>query len=104
MIEKRTGKGIWKNLYQLPLIETEKERTILTEAELNNFTQKYQISSPKKIKKITEITHLLSHQKLNINIWKLETSSINKGFIPIEEIDKHPFPAVIAKFLDNYFN
>ncbi len=104
MIEKRTGKGIWKNLYQLPLIETEKERTILTETELNKLIQKYQISSPKKIKKITEITHLLSHQKLNITIWKLETSSINKDFIQIEEIDKHPFPAVIAKFLDNYFN
>lgn len=103
-IEKRTGKGIWKNLYQLPLLETEHNTDYLDKKDLEVLSNKYHLEKVKSIAKISQITHLLSHQKLHISFWKLESFPKKSFSISPEEIKKFPFPVVIANFLDNYFN
>ncbi len=102
LIEKRTEKGIWKNLYQLPLIETNSKN--LKEEEMKEFLRKYNLKTGKNAKKINSLTHLLSHQKLHINFWILNTCTSTGFFIEPKDIERYPFPIVIAKFLDNYFN
>ncbi len=102
MIEKRTGKGIWQNLYQLPLLETKSSKIIIEKE--NKFIDRYKLGKIKSMIKLDSLTHLLSHQKLHINFWKLETYKSEGHFISQEETDSYPFPIVIANFLDNYFN
>ncbi len=102
MIEKRIGKDIWKNLYQLPLLETKTSK--INKKEINKFIDRYKLRKIKSIKKLNSLTHLLSHQKLYINFWELETCKSKGHFISQKETDSYPFPIIIAKFLDNYFN
>ena len=70
-LEKRVGKGIWQNLFQFPLLETNKridDRKKLTE----KFSTKMlaQLNSKKlKIWNPEPIIHRLSHQKLFVFFW-----------------------------------
>tara|TARA_B100000900_G_C20476014_1_gene673432 strand:- start:15 stop:1076 length:1062 start_codon:yes stop_codon:yes gene_type:complete len=105
-LQKRKNSDIWKNLYELPLIETNE----ITENEL----LKLSIQNKFKIKKIStpllskKIIHKLSHQKLNICFWKLEGKTVkffnNKDFIRAHksEIIKYPFPKPISKYLNEH--
>ncbi len=86
LIEKRRDKGIWANLYQLPLIESEKEET-------------------QKTKPIFETKHLLSHQKLYCSFYKSDTSDEkNRIRVAVNELENYALPVVIDKFLKQYFN
>ena len=61
-IKKRDGSGIWKNLYEFPLIETETETSakhISKELDLN-FTN---------LLSVKRINHKLSHQLLHITFF-----------------------------------
>ena len=104
IVEKRTGKGIWENLYQLPLLETSHKREDISIKDLEKLRQTYGLGKIINLRKLAHTTHILSHQKLDINFWKIEASSINSHKITPDEIKKYPFPIVIANFLDNYFN
>ena len=86
MIEKRPDKGIWANLYQLPLIESE-----------DGLLQ--------KLKPIYETQHLLSHQKLYCSFYKSSMNEeANRIRVDINEMQHYAVPAVIDKFLKQYFN
>jgi len=104
-IEKRVTNDIWKMLYQIPLIETDKKSDIqqLSNTELwNKIFDKTEItiSSP-----ILHKTHILSHQKLDCVFYKIHIKKpspylLNNYIqIPTEEINKYSIPRV----LDWYF-
>lgn len=72
-IKKRTGSDIWKNLYDFPLIETEKElneTSLLKTTEWKKLMGKsdYTIHSVSKTYK-----HVLSHQNIFARFWEVET-------------------------------
>lgn len=98
-IEQRTEKGIWQNLYQFPLIETDKTTE---EQELKLlFT-----SENKSIKKLNnaEIIHKLSHQKLHISFWEIEIDEISEeNKVSIKELDKFAFPIVLWNFIKTHY-
>jgi A/G-specific adenine glycosylase len=104
LIEQRTENGIWKNLYQLPLWESQKNETPTPSKISKSFYKNYHLKKIDEIKKLNETIHILSHQKLHISFWKLKTSGKKGLYISKEQIRHYPFPIVIAKFLDNYFN
>jgi A/G-specific adenine glycosylase len=98
-IAQRTSKGIWQNLYEFPVIETE------------NFESEEEIASKinleyKNIEKLTLLTnettnHKLSHQLLNIRFWKINVSnSLENGF-DFQSVNQFPFPIVIHNFIQN---
>jgi A/G-specific adenine glycosylase len=102
LIHKRTQKGIWHNLYQFPLLETEiieTEENILALIKnqnfINNSIQNIQLFNPQTI------VHKLSHQHLNIKFWKIKVNGkIENGF-DWESVKKMPFPIVIFNFISN---
>lgn len=102
LINKRTDKGIWLNLYEFPVIETKKS---MNEDELIKLIHD-------EYSNITEITflpehnvvHKLSHQKLDIQFIKVEFSTIIKESISIVDLKKLPFPIVIHNFIERYFS
>ena len=104
-IEQRTKKGIWQQLYQFPLIETE------TSVALEDLLKRPDVHSiiPKLYKELflyneTEIIHKLSHQELHIKFWILKTSTSIKKGIKWSDIKSYPVPIVNERFINNFQN
>lgn len=93
-IVKRDEKDIWQNMYQFPLIETEK-------AELPDDLTLYIDSSP--IHKI----HILSHQKIHAYFYEVSevpSAIITNNLIPVsfDEIQNYPIPRLIDSYLESH--
>ena len=113
IIQKRTAKGIWHNLYEFPLIETEKDE------DFENITKQIQSDSfkennpsvselAKQINRILEynpesIIHKLSHQHLHIKFWKVKVQGVVENGIDATTLKTFPFPIVIHNFIEKDF-
>ena len=102
LINKRTEKGIWHNLYEFPIIETENEMDfdVLSKLVHENY-------SDLEVKDISiyndnQIIHKLSHQKLHINFYKVEVSNKLMNGISLNSLRNYPFPIVIYNFIEKY--
>lgn len=106
IVQKREGKGIWENLYEFPLRETDElvsELDFMNQlAEMDFFNQK-----PNEIFVLHPqiIQHKLSHQNLYIRFFQLNFDVKLPDSKLLTEIEKLPFPIVIHNFMaSNYFN
>lgn len=111
LIEKRTQEDIWKNLFQFPLIESEK------------FLSKEELLKPAIIKKHAVLKNLkskdkknlrqgilkqqdLTHQKLFVQFYLLKTEDVKKlisegfSYIDLNLFSLYAFPKAIADFLN----
>lgn len=102
VLEKREGKGIWQNLYQFPLVETEQN--------LGHDTFLKMLKEHKLLKdKLFELrqyndtpkVYKLSHQHLNTTFWIVTVDSVEHG-IPFEKITDYPVPILIGKFIEGF--
>ena len=101
LLQKRTSKGIWHNLYEFPVIETENpenDDTIL--ALMDN-----QIAVANTINEIVlfnsePIIHKLSHQHLYIKFWKIKVKGTIPNGIVCNKAKTYPFPIVIYNFIE----
>jgi A/G-specific adenine glycosylase len=102
IINKRTEKGIWHNLYEFPVIETENEIDFDVLSKLVN--ENYSNLEIKDISIFNEnqIIHKLSHQKLHINFYKVEVSKKLNNGIELDSLRNYPFPIVIYNFIEKY--
>lgn len=101
VIQKRTSKGIWHNLYEFPLIETEKEEgfdCIADQVQKNHFAPNTIIGMMEDNEK--SIIHKLSHQHLHIKFWKIKIKGRVEGGINKENLKTLPFPIVIYNFIE----
>jgi A/G-specific adenine glycosylase len=97
IVQKRTEKGIWHNLYEFPLIETEKSVEIdFIASELISENRVITVSQIN----LQEIIHKLSHQKLHIKFWKVTVKGELTNGIDLETLKKFPFPIVIFNFIE----
>jgi A/G-specific adenine glycosylase len=105
-MEQRTEKGIWKQLYQFPLVESENQ--IFTFSELLNI-EKLPLSKPNKIMRVTfwnkePIIHKLSHQTLFVHFWCIEYEDLLPQGHTKKQLQKLAVPVVIQKFMTNFFS
>ncbi len=101
LLQKRTDKGIWHNLYEFPLIETEQNVAfdfVLDEIK-NKILKENEIISTDYFDQ-NAIIHKLSHQHLHIKFWKINVAGILKNGIAVTEIKTYPFPIVIHNFIE----
>lgn len=99
ILEQRRGKGIWQNLYQFPLIESER---MLQAKELRPLINKNTMvpeTQSLSLYNNEPVVHKLSHQHLHTQFWILKTSDILKEGTPWEEIGGFPVPVLIADFI-----
>ena len=105
IINKRTGKGFWHQLYDFPLIETEKELDLNNLKKLhafNEISEKYSFNSIRPFQKET-IIHKLSHRHIYTRFWITESSQKFDSGIPIDQIGNYPVPILIDKFIASFF-
>jgi A/G-specific adenine glycosylase len=104
LINQRTDKGIWHNLYEFPLIETDVEIDFETISIL--ITEKSlfenQIKSIFCLNEKSQL-HILTHQRLYIKFWKIDINGILSDGIDIENLKTLPFPIVLFNFIENHF-
>lgn len=102
IIQKRTSKGIWHNLYEFPLIETLQEEDF--DFVSNAVQQESFFSNPiisMRACNEKSIVHKLSHQHLYIKFWELNVEgNVSKG-VSKEELMQYPFPIVIHNFIES---
>jgi A/G-specific adenine glycosylase len=101
LIEKRTKKGIWQNMYQFPLIESEtqathkeiskkvKEKFNLTHFELSLYNKDI-------------IIHKLSHQHLHTKFWIVTTSNDLPNTTQFTKLNDYPVPVLIHNFINDF--
>lgn len=101
ILQKRTQKGIWHNLYEFPLLETtsnEDDDTILALIQNQVFVEneilEIQLHNPEII------LHKLSHQHLHIKFWMIALKGRLSDGISWESAIKFPFPIVIYNFVE----
>lgn len=101
VVQKRTQKGIWHNLYEFPLLETEKPEDFdfISNAIINTL---YKSSTITTIYEYDHkmVTHKLSHQHLHIKFWKVEIEGALANGIDQTALKKLPFPIVLHNFIE----
>jgi len=102
IVNQRTEKGIWQNLYEFPVIES---KSILESEEIIKLIhQNYSDIKNISILPTFDIIHKLSHQTLHIKFIKVQViTKLEKG-ISISDLKKLPFPIVIHNFMERYFS
>lgn len=102
VIRKRTSKDIWRHLYDFPLVETSKPN-ILFKSICKKLSSEYNLSPEMFVHQKWNkkpIIQKLSHQKLFITFWIIQLKHvILEDVVPIDQLDRFPFPVVLSKFL-----
>lgn len=103
VLEQRRGSGIWQNLYQFPLIETERPSTY------NNIKSKIEsldvledMNFDIHLYNDSDIVHKLSHQYLHTKFWIIILDESIENGIDISNIEDYPVPVLIGNFIDKF--
>ncbi|WP_300701109.1 A/G-specific adenine glycosylase [Bacteroides sp.] len=109
LIHKRTENDIWKNLFELPLIETEKD---LSEEEFLSCQQLHrlfmEVGGELVVRSVLRnVKHVLSHRVIYTNFYEVELPEGTSSFsgyqkIRIEDLDQYAVPRLIHAFLEKY--
>jgi len=104
-LNKRTEMDIWKNLFDFPLIETEKtislKKLVLSKAWKDIFHD-HKIKTGKESK---PYRHILSHQIILARFYQVEipaTVSLPFLKVNINKIEGYPVPRLVEKFLNEF--
>jgi len=103
IVQQRKGKGIWENLFEFPLIESDNElkvHEILTNGSFQLIMKDKSYHVTKFNSK--QIVHKLSHQHLFTNFWLITTKNTLKNTILWDNLSNFAFPTLIQNFIDNY--
>ncbi|MGV8812845.1 MAG: A/G-specific adenine glycosylase [Gelidibacter sp.] len=105
IFHKRTTKGIWQNLYQFPLLETE-QKLKMADFKKHPFIQSLFKDAPFEFSLYNskDIVHKLSHQHLHTKFWIIEVEKLPHNGIPIAKIKTYPTPILISNFIDEFFD
>ncbi|MCK5678165.1 MAG: NUDIX domain-containing protein, partial [Flavobacteriaceae bacterium] len=103
IIQKRNSNDIWKNLYEFPLHESDKEisiNEIINTATFQKLLYKksYHISIYNK----KQIIHKLTHQHLFTTFWIIDSNDDFSNTILWENISEFALPTLIQNFIDEY--
>ncbi|MGH2667216.1 A/G-specific adenine glycosylase [Flavobacterium sp.] len=98
-VNQRTSKGIWHNLYEFPLVETENPASDdvvleLIRNEIDGISQIVLLESE-------TVIHKLSHQHLHITFWRMSQDTVFANGLNYEALNKLPFPIVLHNFIAN---
>ncbi|HPF11501.1 MAG TPA: A/G-specific adenine glycosylase [Flavobacteriaceae bacterium] len=104
LLEQRKSKGIWQNLYQFPLLESESPITIEALKAMPSFkglTGGWEVISMTQYND-TPIIHRLSHKHLHTTFWILETKTLPQHAIPFHEVRQYPVPILLWNFISGF--
>ncbi|MBK7212450.1 MAG: A/G-specific adenine glycosylase [Bacteroidales bacterium] len=105
VLNKRTAEGIWKNLYDFPSMESEKELELHDLLKSPIAISLFGDSEPEIISISGEYSHQLSHKSIKARFIKLrnsEVSDVPTSFYKTDfiHLQQYPLPRLISRFLE----
>ena len=103
ILEKREGKGIWQNLYQFPLVETDKAyhfNAFKTHIKSHDFLKDIPFELSLYNKEV--IVHKLSHQHLHTKFWIVNVDKLLIEGVSVKKTHDYPVPIIIGNFIENF--
>ncbi|WP_372974891.1 A/G-specific adenine glycosylase [Muriicola sp.] len=102
LLNKRTEQGIWRHLYDFPLIES--DRLLEPEEIYEVFKKEDHPDGEISLWREDPVIHKLSHQHLVTRFWIVELEKEIGHGIPLEKLDEYPVPVLVSEFLRTYKN
>lgn len=103
ILEKREGKGIWQNMYQFPLIESQESLGFNgIDLQLKNHDLIKDASYNLSLYNEEAIVHKLSHQHLYTKFWIIEIDELVTKGVSINKIKEFPVPVILANFMEAF--
>lgn len=102
VLKQRKGKGIWQNLWEFPLLETESEVEANHIEKTRDKILKWDSNPRISLFDSKPVVHKLSHQHLYTKFWILETDEVLSNGIPLSNLEEYPVPVLIADFIDAF--
>ena len=103
LLERRENKGIWQNLYQFPLLETQKN---ITFKECSILLKDHHLLKDVSFELLQYnndvIVHKLSHQHLYTNFWIINIDNYLADGIPIDHVSNYAVPVLIGNFIEDF--
>lgn len=101
-IRQRRGKGIWQNLFEFPLLESERNYSL--EEITDKMDSVIELKESPEIYQFNEkpIVHKLSHQHLHTKFWIVKSGEKHQNGVDMEELKKYPVPVLIADFINTF--
>ena len=108
LLRKRTENDIWKNLFEFPLIEADKDLTeeeLLQSLRFHSFFTGGEVPSIRLVRK--GVKHVLSHRVIYTNFYEVtlpEDSCSFPGYqrVPAEQVSQYAVSRLIQVFLEKY--
>jgi A/G-specific adenine glycosylase len=103
ILQQRKTKGIWQNLYEFPLIESNDNLAIEELITSEQFELIFKgAKTSVKLHNQKPIIHKLSHQHLYTKFWIVESSKSFDNSIPWDDFEKYPVPILIHNFVSEF--
>jgi len=113
LVQKRSGAGIWKGLYQFPLLESEEPLETPSSEDIKSLLDigDFHIERIEKLND-TPVVHLLSHRKIMATFIQVSAGDslsrlkLSKGIetYNLNELQKLPVPVLIQNFIESEFS
>ncbi|MEN8125312.1 MAG: A/G-specific adenine glycosylase [Bacteroidota bacterium] len=103
ILEQRTEKDIWQNLYQFPLYESAHEIDF-NEIIKTNIFKKITKKSNYNIQVFNKkpFIHKLTHQHIHTKFWLIKTQSHYKNVVKWENVSTFAVPTLIHNFINKF--
>ena len=108
-LQKRTGNDVWKNLYEFPLIESDRLLDVHDVFQHENFQEITSgVDSNISIKPLSQpIKHVLTHQQIYAQFFLVEIDELPAGMkhfemIAIEDIEQFAVSRLMEIFIQNH--
>ncbi|MCX2681820.1 A/G-specific adenine glycosylase [Galbibacter sp. EGI 63066] len=103
LLQQRTKKDIWQNLYEFPLVESSEEINIEKLKEHRVFLDltegaSYDLTLYNEEAKV----HKLSHQHIHTRFWIVTLHKKMKTGIERKDVPDYPVPVLIANFVEDF--
>ncbi|MCF8302932.1 MAG: A/G-specific adenine glycosylase [Bacteroidales bacterium] len=107
ILRKRSEKGIWKNLYDFPLIEDKAFRSQQQLKETTTWKNMFSLDEIKQMKTSKVYSHQLSHQLIKARFQLIVLSGLSKQFngyqvVKNKDVHNYPVPRLIDQFMTDY--
>ncbi len=105
-LQKRTGKDVWQNLYEFPLIESDKLLSVEQLIENEDFKKLFNEINHVEIYKISHpMKHVLSHRVIHAQFITIKINELNNNLkkltnTPANEIDRFAVSRLMELFLE----
>ena len=109
-INKRTAKDIWKNLYELPMVETEDAMTDRTTDVFAALKERLGTAAELEFRPLKQgVKHVLSHRIIVADFYEVRVPEgvvLNLGAnylkVDVEALSDYAFPVLVNNFLRKY--